>query len=58
MTMALLAFGKWMHHNIVWILLVVLVGGLSGVPVLDHRARARFCGRVPDAACRCLARSG
>ena len=30
MTVGLLTFGKWMQHNIVWILLVVLVGGAGG----------------------------
>jgi type IV pilus assembly protein PilC len=30
MTMGLLAFGKWTQHNIVWILLVLVGGGLGG----------------------------
>ena len=51
MTMDLLAFGKWMQHNIAvdccWRSLAVGVGGL---PVLDHRAGPRLYGRVPDRA--------
>jgi type IV pilus assembly protein PilC len=30
MTIGLLTFGKWMQHNILWILLIMLVVGVSG----------------------------
>src|SRR6202035_1316854 len=31
MTVALLSFGKWLQHNIVWILLVLVAGGAAGI---------------------------
>jgi type IV pilus assembly protein PilC len=30
MTMGLLAFGKWLHHNFLWLLLIVLVAAAAG----------------------------
>jgi type IV pilus assembly protein PilC len=30
MTVGLLTFGKWLQHNIVWVLLIMLIGGAAG----------------------------
>ena len=58
MTLDLLAFGKWLQHNILWIVLIAAMVGASALPLLAHRARPRFCGRLPRAGCRSSARSG
>ncbi len=38
MTMDLLAFGKWLHHNFPWLLLIVVTGGVSlyRFSITDH----------------------
>ena len=45
MTLALLSFGKWMQHNILWLALGALIVAARCVPVLAHRAGQGFCRR-------------
>ena len=39
MTLALLSFGKWMQHNILWLVLIAAPSAVAALPLLPHRAR-------------------
>ncbi len=52
MTMDLLAFGTFLNHNLLWILLGVAGIGFRRLPLLHHRAGARLHRRLPHPAAR------
>ena len=49
MTMALLAFGKWLQHNILWLLLMLALAG-AGCTGSRSPSGAGFCRRLPHRA--------